>query len=99
MQDTAIHFLLFALHTHIIVCYHGYYDMLHLLLNISFIHVDFISVKFIGYAEHQVFSPVKCVISGCIFTLIILHTKRILTSKFYRPESCKYVTLLPSVFF
>jgi len=64
--------------------------MWHFLLNISYIHVDFISVKFIGYAEPQDFSPVKCVIPGCIFTLIILHTKRILTSKFYRAESCKY---------
>jgi hypothetical protein len=72
--------------------------MLHFLLNVSYIHIDFVSVKFISYAEPQVFSPVKYVISGCIFTLIILHTKRILTSKFYRAENCKYWTLLPSVF-
>lgn len=64
--------------------------MLHFLLSISYIHIDFVSVNFIGYAEPQVFSQVKCVTSGCIFTLIILHTKRILTSKFYRAESCKY---------
>jgi hypothetical protein len=60
--------------------YHCYY-MLHFLLNINYIHIDFVSVKFIGCAEPQVFSPVKCVISGCIFTSIILRTKRILTSK------------------
>jgi hypothetical protein len=33
--------------------------------------------KVISYAELEVFSPVKFVISGCIFTLVILHTKRI----------------------
>lgn len=78
------YFLLFALYTHIIVCYRCYYDVAFLIKHRLYPHRFFFSVKFIGYAEPQVFFRVKYV------TLIILHTKRILTSKFHRAENCKY---------